>query len=328
MLKTNRPMKRLAKLLTVGVAAFTMFSSAAWAQQKSIAVAAIVEHPALDAVRDGVQEVLAEAGYENGQNLRWQYQSAQGNTSTMAQIARKFIGDEPDVIIAISTPSAQTVIAATDSIPIIFAAVTDPVAARLTSSWEATGTNVTGVSDMLELDRQIDLILRIVPDAKRIGMVYNPSEANSVAVVRDLQALLEQRELTLVTAAAPRSVDVGSAARSLVGKVDVFYTNTDNNIVSAFEAMASVADEAQVPLIASDPDSVARGASAALGVDYKDIGRQAGRIAIRIFNGEAPGTIAPQTSENLQLLINPGAAQRQGITLPEDLLNEATQIID
>ena len=130
------------------------------------------------------QEALQEAGYEDGKNLKWQYQSAQGNTGTAAQIARKFIGDKPDVIVGIATPSAQALVAATKSIPIVFSTVTDPVGAHLTPSWEASGTNVTGVSDMLALDKQIELIKKVVPGAKRIGMVYNPGEANSVVVVR------------------------------------------------------------------------------------------------------------------------------------------------
>jgi putative ABC transport system substrate-binding protein len=317
-----------ARLLLAGFAALALISPSAWAQQKSVAVTAIVEHPALDAIRDGVREVLTEAGYEDGKNLRWQYQSAQGNTSIAAQIARKFIGDKPDVIVAVSTPSAQTVVAGTKTIPVVFSAVTDPVAAKLTSSWEATGTNVTGLSDVVELGPQIDLIFRIVPDAKRVGMVYNPAEANSVAVVKSLQELLAQRGMTLVTAAAPRSVDVGSAARSLAGKVDVIYTNTDNNVVSAYEALAKVGQDAKIPLIASDATIVARGAVAGLGVDYKELGRQTGRIVLRILNGEKPGDIKPQISDKIQLYVNPAAAQRQGVTLSQELLDAADEIVN
>src|SRR5690606_33111189 len=132
---------------------------------------AIVEHPALDAVRDGVKEALTAAGYEEGKNLKWQYQSAQGNTGTAAQIARKFIGDKSDVIVAIATPSAQAVAAASKDIPLVYSAVTDPVAAKLVPSMAASGSNITGVSDALELDKQIELIKRVAPNAKRVGMV-------------------------------------------------------------------------------------------------------------------------------------------------------------
>src|SRR5690606_7491080 len=153
---------------------------------------AIVEHPALDAVRDGVKDALAKAGYEEGRNLKWQYQSAQGNTGTAAQIARKFVGDRPDAIVAVATPSAQAVVAATKNVPVVYSAVTDPVAAQLVPAMGPSGTNVTGVSDVLALEKQVELIRRVVPRAKRVGMVYNPGEANSVVVVKRLQALLPE----------------------------------------------------------------------------------------------------------------------------------------
>lgn len=184
-------MTTLSKKALLTLSALTLSMSASFGALaepvKSVAVTAIVEHPALDSVRDGVLATLNEAGYEEGKNLKWQYQSAQGNTGTAAQIARKFIGDKPDAIVAIATPSAQAAVAGTKSIPIVFSAVTDPVQGQLTPSWEASGTNVTGVSDVLELSKQMELVKQIVPNAKRIGMVFNPGEANSVAVVDALK---------------------------------------------------------------------------------------------------------------------------------------------
>ena len=299
----------------------------AMAQQKSVAVTAIVEHPALDAVRDGVQAALKDAGFESGKNLKWQYQSAQGNTGTAAQIARKFIGDKPDAIVAIATPSAQAVVASTKTVPVVFSAVTDPVVAKLLASWEPSKTNVTGVSDMLALDKQMELLKQVVPNAKRVGMVYNPGEANSVVVVKELQKLLPTLGMTLVEAAAPRSVDVGSAARSLIGKVDVIYTNTDNNVVSAYEALVKVGQEAKIPLIASDTDSVKRGAIAAFGINYRDLGEQTGRMVVRILKGEKPGDIKPEVSTKMELFVNPGAAERQGVKLSDALIKSAAQVI-
>ena len=295
----------------------------AMAADKSVAVTAIVEHPALDAVRDGVKDELKEEGFEAGKNLKWEYQSAQGNTGTAAQIARKFVGDKPDVIVAIATPSAQALVSATKSIPVVYSGVTDPVAAQLVKDWKASGTNVTGVSDLLELDKQIDLIKRVVPNAKRVGMVYNPGEANSAVVVKALKELLAKSNMTLVEAAAPRSVDVGSAAKSLIGKVDVIYTNTDNNVVSAYEALVKVGNDAKIPLVASDTDSVKRGAIAALGVNYYDLGRQTGKVVGRILKGEKPGDIASATSSKLELFVNTAAAQKQGVTVSPELVSSA-----
>jgi len=318
-------MKRwlLASLLSLLVAGTVLAE-----QQKSVAVLSIVEHPALDATRDGVRDGLAEEGFVASKNLKWQYQSAQGNIGTAGQIAQKFVGDSPDVIVAIATPAAQAVAARTKSIPLLFTAVTDPVVAKLTSSWDASGTNISGVSDLLELDQQIALIKQVVPTATRVGMVYNPGEANSVVVLKQLKELLPAHGMTLVEAAAPRSVDVGSAARSLVGKVDVFYTSTDNNVVSSYEALVKVGQEAKIPLIASDTDSVKRGAVAALGVNYYDLGVQTGRMAARILKGDLPGAIKPQTSDKVELFVNPNAAQKQGIKLSDVLVQTAAQVIE
>ena len=315
-----------AALLATSVLGTALAAPASAAQPKSVAVTAIVEHPALDAVRDGVKRALAAAGYRD-EKLAWQYQSAQGNTGTAAQIARKFVGDRPDAIVAIATPSAQAVVAATRDLPVVYSAVTDPVAAQLVPGWEPSGTNVTGVSDMLALDKQVELIRQVVPQAKRVGMVYNPGEANSVVVVRQMQEILAKAGMSLVEAAAPRTIDVGSAARSLIGKVDVIYTNTDNNVVSAYEALVKVGNDARIPLVASDTDSVRRGAIAALGVDYGDLGEQTGRIVVRILKGEKPGAIASETSSRLRLFVNPGAAARQGVTLSDELLKSAAETV-
>jgi len=314
--------------MTMGAVALAMTMLApAQAQEKSVAVTAIVEHPALDSVRDGVQAALKEAGFEVGKNLKWQYQSAQGNTGTAAQIARKFIGDNPDAIVAIATPSAQAVVAATKTVPVVFSAVTDPVAAKLVPNWEPSHTNVTGVSDLLAMDKQMDLVRKVAPNAKRVGMVYNPGEANSVVVVKELRELLPKMGMTLVEASAPRSVDVSSAARSLVGKIDVFYNSTDNNVVSAYESMVKVAQDAKIPLVAADSDSVKRGAIAAIGVNYRDLGEQTGRMVARILKGEKPGDIKPETSTKLELFVNPGAAEKQGVKLSEDLIKSATTVV-
>ncbi|ACM33207.1 ABC transporter substrate-binding protein [[Acidovorax] ebreus] len=315
-----------APLGAIALAAAAL-APAAHAQQKSVAVTAIVEHPALDSIRDGVKAQLQAAGFEEGKNLKWQYQSAQGNTGTAAQIARKFVGDKPDAIVAIATPSAQAVVAATKTVPVVFSAVTDPVAAKLVKNWEPSKTNVTGVSDMLALDKQMDLVKQVVPGAKRVGMVYNPGEANSVVVVKELKQLLPKMGMTLVEASAPRSVDVSSAARSLVGKVDVIYTNTDNNVVSAYESLVKVGQEAKVPLVASDTDSVKRGAIAALGINYRDLGEQTGRMVVRLLKGEKPGDIKPEVSTKMELFVNPGAAEKQGVKLSDALVKSATQVV-
>ncbi|ABC37938.1 ABC transporter substrate-binding protein [Burkholderia thailandensis] len=314
-----------AHSIAAGVAAFAMLGAGA-AYAQTVKVLSIVDHPALDAIRDGVRAELKAEGYGDDK-LKWEYQSAQGNTGTAAQIARKFIGDRPDVIVAIATPAAQAVVASTKSVPVVYSGVTDPVAAQLVKGWGPTGTNVTGVSDKLPLDRQVALIKRVVPKAKTVGMVYNPGEANSVVVVTALKEILAKQGMTLKEAAAPRTVDIAPAAKSLIGKVDVIYTNTDNNVVSAYESLVKVANEAKIPLVAGDTDSVKRGGIAALGINYGDLGRQTGKIVARILKGEKPGAIASQTSSNLELFVNTDAAAKQGVTLSPDLVKEAKTVI-
>jgi len=313
--------------LLAGAAVMAAFACAP-ASAQSVAVTSIVEHPALDAVKDGVKEALEAAGYTEPKGLKWQFQTAQGNNAIAAQIARKFVGDNPDVIVAIATPSAQAVVAATKTIPVVYSGVTDPVAAQLVPSWEPSGTNVTGVSDSLALEKQVELIKQVVPNAKRVGMVYNPGEANSAVVVKALREMLPKSDMSLVEATAARTVDVGAAARSLVGKVDVIYTNTDNNVVSAYESLVKVGNDAKIPLIASDTDSVKRGAIAALGVNYHDLGLQTGKVVVRILKGEKPGAIASQTSDKLELYVNKSAAAKQGVTLSDAFLKSATKVIE
>ncbi|OCF94248.1 ABC transporter substrate-binding protein [Gilliamella sp. wkB308] len=318
---------KLIMLLSLSTLTFSSFADIA-KEQKYVAITAIVEHPALDNVRRGVEDELKDNGYINGENLKLQYASAQGSSANAVQIAKQFAANKPDVIVGIATPSSQALLATTKRIPIIFTAVTDPVAARLTPSWEASKTNVTGVSDALPLDAQIDMMLKIKPDAKNIGYVYSPSEVNSTIVLKQLQSALEKRGMQIIAAPAQRTSDISTAARSLKGKVDLIYTTTDNNVVSAYESLAKIANESKIPLLASDPDSAERGAIAALGMSYYDLGRQAGKIVIRILNGEKPGDIPPQIGSITQLTINKKAAERQGVILSEDVLKSATKIVE
>lgn len=297
------------------------------AMAQSVAVTSIVEHPALDALKDGVKDALEKVGFTEEKGLKWAYETAQGNNAIAAQIARKFIGDKPDVIVAIATPTAQAVVAATKTIPVVYAAVTDPVEAQLVPTLEASGTNVTGVSDMLDLTRQVELIRQVVPDAKTVGMVYNPGEANSAVVVRQLRELLPTFGMTLVEVSAPRTVDVGAAARSLIGRADVIYTSTDNNVVSAYEALVKVGNDADIPLVASDPDSVKRGAIAALGINYYDLGLQTGAMVIDVLNGKVPGEMPSQMGKTVELHVNLDAAAKQGVTLSPELVKSAANVI-
>lgn len=295
---------------------------------KHVAITAIVEHPSLDEIRDGVKDELSAQGYQLGKDLNVQYQSAQGSSANAAQIAKQFVANKPDVIVAIATPSAQAVAASTKTIPLVFAGITDPIAAKLTKNWQPTGTNITGVSDYLELAPQISFMKTIVPNLKSVGYIYSPGEINSTIVLKQLQELLALQNINIVAVPAQRTADIPTAAKSLKGKVDLIYTTTDNNVVSAYESLVKFANENKIPLLASFPDAIERGAVAAFGMSYYDVGRQSGKLVVRILKGEKPGDIAPETGQETHLVINLEAAKRQGVVLPEDVIKSAYRVMD
>ncbi|MCA0255409.1 MAG: ABC transporter substrate-binding protein [Proteobacteria bacterium] len=316
------------RALILALAASAALILPAKAADVSVAVTAIVEHPALDAVRDGVKDALAAAGYKEGENLKFTYQSAQGNPATAAQIARQFAGDGPDVIVPISTPSAQAVVSATHDIPVVFTAVSDPLGAQLIKNMDKPGGNVTGLSDMSPVAEHVALIKEILPSAKTIGFLYNSGEANSVSLLAVLKVEAEKAGLKIVESAATKSADVQGAARALVGRADAIYVPTDNTIISALEGAVTVAGEAKLPLFTADTDSVARGSLAALGFNYYDVGKQTGDVVVRVLKGENVGDIPVKVAVGTDLVVNKQAAAAMGVALPEAVLKRATKIIE
>jgi putative ABC transport system substrate-binding protein len=292
-----------------------------------VAITAIIDHPSLEAVREGVKERLREAGYAEGQNLKVEHQTAQGNPATATQIARQFVGLRPAVIVPITTPSAQAVVAATRDVPVVFSAVTDPVGAQLVRDAQAPGGNVTGVSDFPPVADHLALIAEVLPNAKRIGVPYNPGDANSVSLLKHLKELAAKNGLTVVEAPANKTADVPAAARSLVGKADAVYTMLDNTVISAFESVVQVADQNDLPVFSGDVDSVGRGSIASLGFDYRDVGRQTGDLVVRVLKGEKPGAIPVALAKGTDLVVNPKAAQAQGVTIPQAVLSRATKVV-
>ncbi|MBP1858542.1 ABC transporter substrate-binding protein [Rhizobium herbae] len=314
--------------LLVALAATVALTLPARAEDVTVAVTAIVEHPALDAVRDGVKEALAAAGYKEGENLTFLYESAQGNPATAGQIARQFAGEAPNVIVPISTPSAQAVVSSTRDIPVVFTAVSDPLGAQLIKDMDKPGGNVTGLSDLSPVAEHVALIKEILPNVKSVGYLYNSGEANSVSLLAVLKTEAEKAGLTVVESAATKSAEVQGAARALVGRADVIYIPTDNTIISALEGAVAVAEEAKLPLFTADTDSVSRGAVAALGFNYHDVGKQTGDIVVRVLKGENPGDIAVKIAAGTDLVINKSAATKMGVTFPESVLGRATRVIE
>jgi len=284
----------------------------------SIGISQIVSHPSLDAARDGFKAALADAGYD----VDWDEKNAQGDQSIAASIAGTFASEDLDMVLAIATPTAISVAQAVTDIPVLFTAVTDPVGSALVDSMEEPGGNVTGTSDAVDVADLLELVTRIVPDAETVGIVYNAGEPNAVTQVEWAQEAADELGLTIELATADTSNAVQQAADSL--DVDAFFVITDNTVVSALETLIQVAESKAIPVIASEGDSVARGAIATIGIDYYSLGYQTGEMAVRILAGEAePATTPVEVQTDLALYLNTGAAERMGVTIPEDLLAEA-----
>ncbi len=318
---------KLSSIFKNAIISTLIMSATLQAKPIYVATTAIVEHPALDAVRDGIKQTLNDNGY-NGKKLKFTYESAQGKPDIAAQIARKMVGDNPDIIVAIATPSAQAAVTTSSSIPVVFSAVTDPLAAKLVTSLEKPGGNVTGLSDMANVKEHLELIKEFIPNLKAIGIPYNPGETNSVSMLASIQIEANKMGIKIVKSAAPKSSDVMIAAKQLVGKVDAIYCPIDNTIISAVESVVKVGMDAQVPVFAGDTDTVSRGAVAAVGYDYFDLGRQTGDIIVRILKGEKPGSIDVKMAKGTNLFVNPKMARKMGIKIPEAVLSRATKIVD
>jgi putative ABC transport system substrate-binding protein len=242
---------------------------------------------------------------------------------TTASIAQKFAGDGLDLVLGVATPTAQALAKAITDTPILFTAVTDPVGAGLVQDPNAPSGNVTGVSDMQPVKPILELVQTFRPDAKAVGMVYNAGESNSVFLVQQAEKDAASMGLTIVKAPAGTSAEVQAAAQSLVGRADAIMVIGDNTAVSALEAIIKVAEQNKMPLVAGDPDSVKRGAVAAYGFDYYDLGKQTGAMAAQVLSGTPISDIPVEFAKNLQLSVNEKAAAAQGVTLPQDLIDQA-----
>ena len=318
---------RSTNVSIIGLLLSCLCASPVLAADRTVAVTAIVEHPALDAVRDGIRDELKARGFQTGKNFKLAYYSAQGNPATAAQIARQVAGEGADVIVGISTPSAQAAAAATKTIPVVFAAVTDPISAKLVTGEGATGNNVTGVSDRPPVNHQVSLIKMMLPSAKRLGVIYSPGEANSVAQLALLKSNAEAAGFSVVEAPAVKSSEVQTAAKSLVGRIDVLYVPADNAVVSGIDAVLSVMAKAKVPVIAPDEQAVEKGAIASIGFDFYQMGRQTGGIVAEILKGNPPGSIAWQYGSGTSLVLNVGAAKSLGVELPTAVVKRAKKVL-
>ncbi|CDM69479.1 hypothetical protein CM240_2342 [Clostridium bornimense] len=286
----------------------------------------LIEHPALDSAREGFEERMKEKGYEDGKNIEYEYKNAQGDNAITQQIAQNFVSDKKDIIVAIATPTAQAAYNATKDIPIVFTAVTDPVAAELVKTLEKPGTNVTGTSDDVSIEKQFELLKSLVPNAKKVGMLYNTSEANSEVQVNKAKEASSDYGLEIVPKGITNVNEIDAALNSLLGEIDALYIPTDNTIANAAALVNKKAIEKKVPVIAAERGMVENGALATLGIDYKQLGRNTADVVIKIIEGEKPENIAVTTLTDMNLIVNTDTVEALGITLPEDIDSKAEKI--
>jgi len=305
-----------------------IWSPASGAEMTEVAITYIIDHPAIDAARRGIVDQLAEGGYKEGETLDLHVQSAQGSMPTQLQIAKEFAGMKPDLLVAISTPSAQALQSTAGDIPVLFSAVTDPVGAKLVDSIEAPGGNITGATDKQPFGPTLQLIKSLVPNATKIGVIYNAGEANSVSQIEALKAEIGEYGFQLEESTASQTAMVGDAALSLAGRADAILIPTDSTVVAAVESVVNVGKKAGIPVFASDTDSVERGALAALGFDYYKLGRLTGQMAVRVLHGESPKSIPVATLDTQDLYLNKTSAASMGVTLPDSLLETATKVVE
>ena len=249
-------------------------------ERYKIGIVQIVEHPALDSAREGFIEGLKDEGFVEGDNVVFDFKNAQGEMATAVTICEGFVADKVDLILAIATPCAQAAATATDEIPILITAVTDPVEAGVVKSLEEPGTNVTGTTDMNPVKEQLELIKEINPAVQKVGVIYNSSEVNSVVQVNMAKNVAPGLGINIVEAVATNSGEVGTAAESLVGKVDAIYLPTDNTVISALRSVVRVAEDHDILLVPGEVESVANGGVATLGITYKGLGYQTGLMAM------------------------------------------------
>ena len=310
----------LATTLGLGLAACGNTNNATEDGKKTVGILQLVEHGSLDAAYEGFKEGLAEGCYKEGENLTLEYQNAQNSQDNLKSMSEKLVKNSPDLLLGIATPAAVSLANETTDIPIVVTAVTDLVEAKLAESNEAPGRNITGTSDMVPIDKQIQLLLSIVPDAKTIGIMYNAGEANSKIQADLAEKALKDAGVDVKVLTANTTNDVQQVTTSLAKDVDGIYVPTDNTFASAAAVVGEVAKETKTPIVAGSVEQVEDGALATFGIDYKSLGKQTGELAAKILDGdEKPATTPVETANKLELVVNQKMATALGID-PESIV--------
>ena len=291
-----------------------------------IGLVQLVEHTSLDQIRESIIAQLEEEGYVDGENIEIDYQNAQNEQSNLKTICQGFVADDVDVIVAITTPAAQVAMGETDEIPIVFSAVTDPVAAEVVADMEEPGGNITGTSDVISVEKIMGLANDITPGFKTIGALYNSSETNSVSAIEDLKEYAEANNLKVVESAITSANEIQPAAQNLAKKCDIVFSPTDNTVASAIATANSVFIESKIPFYVGADSMVKDGAFATYGVDYEYLGQETAKMIVEIINGADPAQMPVRTMDEMAIYINSQTAKDMGIEIPEEILEQATDL--
>lgn len=293
-----------------------------------IGITQIASNPGIDAIRKGFIEEMTRLGHQDGKDIVYDQSNAEGDMPTAQSIAQKLAQQRCDLIFAITTPSAQTVAQAIKGtgIPLVFGAVTDPISAGLVTNMECPGENITGTSDRWPVDRQFDLLLQLVPAVKKVGLVYNPGEANAEANMKVVEAVCSARNLEAVKVPVAGTSEVQAAAQSLVGRCDAMYVPADNTVITAMQSVVKVSEQNKIPLLPGVSSNVEQGGFGTLGPDYTDIGIQSAKIADQILKGKKAGEIPVATAQRFEYYFNERSAALTGVVIPDDLLKKASKI--
>lgn len=292
-----------------------------------VGVLQYVSHPSLDLIYKGIQEGLAEEGYK-ADDIEIDFMNAEGDQSKVATMSKQLVSNDNDVLIGIATPSAQGLAAATKDKPIVMGAITDPVGANLVKNLEKPGGNITGVSDHNPAKQQLELIKKLTPNVKTIGALYSSSEDNSKSQVEEFKKLAEEAGYKVEEYSVPSTNEIASTMNVMTGKVDAIWIPIDNTIASAFATVVSSNKDAKKPIYPSATAMVEEGGLASVVVDQHDLGVATGKMAAKILKGAKPEETPVEIFNKGKSVINKKNAKELGITVPEDALKEAGQVIE
>ena len=294
-----------------------------------IGLGQFAEHGSLDNCRIGFIEGMKEEGFVEGDNVVYEYDNAQTDGSVASQIYNKYVTQKSDLVLAIATPMAQVAysICSDKDIPVIFSAITDPVAADLANPDGTPVGNITGTSDKLPVEAQLKLITNMFPDAKNIGILYTTSEVNSVSAIEEYKSLSDTYGVNIVVQSIDQGSDMPLAVDTILPKVDVMTNLTDNTVVANLPVLLEKANEKKIPVFGSEIEQVHKGCIAAMGLDYVELGKQTGHMAARVLKGESDIlNMNYEIIENASLYLNEKVIENLGIQIEDSLKNTAVEV--